>query len=240
MKIIPSIDLMCSKRVEVVSHEVERVFGESDPVETAVLWEKAGASMVHVVDIDAALGTGRRNTEVIERIVSSVKIPVQVAGGVRNRRQVEEFLSMGVSRVVVRPRPCSTGFAKEFSGLRIILGIDYFGRNSFRDLGKDSISIGEDIVTSWVSESSSLIGLEGVLVTDVGAEGSLNGIRGETLDFLKNLKKTGLEIMYAGGVSSVRDVLRLSDIGVDGVIIGKALYNGLLSFQELRRIVENE
>ncbi|MBO3769720.1 MAG: HisA/HisF-related TIM barrel protein [Thermoproteota archaeon] len=237
MKIIPSIDLMCSKRVEVVSHEVDRVFGESNPVETAILWEKFGASMIHVVDIDAALGTGRRNTEVIEKIVRSVNIPVQVAGGVRNRRQVEEFLSMGVFRVVMRPRPCSTSFAKEFSGLRIVLGIDYLGRNRFRGLGKDIVNVDEDIIASWVSESSSLIDLEGVLVTDVGVEGSLNGVRGETLDFLKTLRKTDLEIMYAGGISSIRDVLKLSDIGVDGVIIGKALYNGLLSFQELRRIV---
>ncbi|MEM3712872.1 MAG: HisA/HisF-related TIM barrel protein [Thermoproteota archaeon] len=237
MKIIPSIDLLCSKRVEVVGHEVEKFFGESDPVETALLWEKAGASMIHVVDIDASLNTGRRNNEVIERMLRSVRIPVQIAGGVRDRKQVEKFLSMGAFRVVIRPRPCSTGFAKDFSGLRIVLGIDYLGRNRFRDLGKDSVKIEEGRVASWVFESSRLIGLEGVLVTDVNAEGSLNGVREETLGFLKILKETGLEIMYAGGVSSVEDVLKLKDVGVDGVIIGKALYNGLLSFNELRRAI---
>ncbi|MCS7138488.1 MAG: HisA/HisF-related TIM barrel protein [Crenarchaeota archaeon] len=237
MEIIPSIDLMYSKRVEVVSHEVETVFGESDPIEIALFWEKAGANMIHVVDIDAALDTGRRNTSIIEKIIRSVKIPVQVAGGIRDRNQVEEFLSAGAYRVVVRPRPCSTSFAKDFSGLKIVLGIDYLSKNRFRDLGKKSIIFGEEEVVSWVLKLSSSMGLNGVLVTDVGAEGSLNGVREEALGFLKKLGETGLEIMYAGGVSSVKDVLKLRDVGVEGVIIGKALYKGLLSFQELRRVI---
>jgi phosphoribosylformimino-5-aminoimidazole carboxamide ribotide isomerase len=237
MRIIPSIDLLCSKRVEVVSHDVEKVFEESDPVETAVFWEKAGASMIHVVDIDAALGTGRRNTEVIKKVIRSVKIPVQVAGGIRSREQVEELLSAGASRVVVRPRPCSRSFAEGFSGLQIVLGIDYMGSDSFRDVGKDSVTIAEDKIVSWVSELRDSTGLNSVLVTDVAAEGFLKGVRNEALGFLKKLCGTGLEIMYAGGVSSIQDVLKLGDVGVHGIVVGKALYNGLLSFQELGRVV---
>jgi len=220
-----------------VSHGVERVLEGSDPVEAALFWEKAGASMIHVVDIDAALGTGRSNTGVVERIIRSVKIPVQVAGGVRIRRQVEELLSMGASRVVVRPRPCSESVAEDFSGLRIVLGIDYMGSNRFRDVGKSSIVVSEERVVSWASELGQSIGLSGVLVTDVGAEGSLNGVRREALGFLKRLNEAGLEVMYAGGVSSLEDVLGLRDVGVKGVIIGKALYNGLLSLRELKRLV---
>ncbi|MBO3799666.1 MAG: hypothetical protein FGF52_01200 [Candidatus Brockarchaeota archaeon] len=237
MRIIPSIDVLCSKRVEVVGHDVEKVFEESDPVETALFWEKAGASMIHVVDIDAAIGTGRRNTEVVKRVIRSVKIPVQVAGGIKAREQVEEFLHAGASRVVVRPRPCSNSL-EGFSSLRIVLGIDYMGSDRFRDVGRSSVTIAEDMVVSWVSELDDSTGLSGVLVTDVGAEGFLKGVRKEALGFLKRLAGTGLEIMYAGGVSSIQDVFKLRDVGVHGVIIGKALYNGLLSFQELRRIVE--
>lgn len=237
MRIIPSIDVMHSKRVEVVRHDVEKVFEESDPVKTALLWEKAGASMIHIVDIDAALGTGRSNNEVIKKVIGSVKVPVQVAGGIKARSQVEEFLSTGASRVVVRPRPCSTSIIEDFSGLKIVLGIDYLGSKSFRDMGRNSIIVGEDKVVSWVSELNSSMELNGILVTDVDAEGSLNGVRKEALKFLKMLSETGLEIMYAGGVSSVGDVFKLMDAGVDGIIIGKALYNGLLSFQELKRMM---
>lgn len=238
MKIIPSIDVLRSKRVEVISHDVEKVFEESDPVEIAVFWEKAGASMIHVVDIDAAIGTGRRNTELVKKVIRSVKIPVQVAGGIRAREQVEELLYAGASRVVVRPRPCSSSFAEDFSSLRVVLGIDYMGSDRFRDVGKSIVTIAEDTVVSWVSELDGSTGLSGVLVTDVGAEGLLKGVRKEALGFLKRLCGTGLDIMYAGGVSSVQDVLKLRDVGVNGVVIGKALYNGLLSFQELRRMVE--
>ncbi|MEM1548573.1 MAG: HisA/HisF-related TIM barrel protein [Thermoproteota archaeon] len=237
MRIIPSIDVLCSKRVEVVSHDVEKVFEESDPVETALSWEKAGASMIHVVDIDAAIGTGRSNTELVKKVIRSVKIPVQVAGGIRTREQVEELLYAGASRVVVRPRPCSNNL-EGFSGLRIVLGIDYMGSDRFRDVGRSSVAIAENMVVSWVSELDDSTGLSGVLVTDVGAEGFLKGVRKETLGFLRRLGGTGLEIMYAGGVSSIQDVFKLRDVGVHGVVIGKALYNGLLSFQELRRIVE--
>ncbi|MEM4169287.1 MAG: HisA/HisF-related TIM barrel protein, partial [Thermoproteota archaeon] len=86
MKIIPSIDLMGSKRVEVVSHTVDKALEDSDPVKIAAYWEKAGAQMIHLVDIDAALNTGRSNTGIIKKVIRSVSIPVQVAGGIRSRR----------------------------------------------------------------------------------------------------------------------------------------------------------
>jgi phosphoribosylformimino-5-aminoimidazole carboxamide ribotide isomerase len=238
MRIIPSIDIMGSKRAGVIGHAVERVFDDSDPVETALFWERAGASMIHVVDIDAALNTGRNNMDVIKKVVRSVKIPVQVAGGIRVRGQVEEFLSAGASRIVVRPRPCSTSFIEEFSNLSIVLGIDYLGNSMFRDVGKESVRIEGDMVVSWVSELNRSMDLRGLFFTDVGAEGYLRGPREEALKLVRRLRETGLEVFYAGGVSSIKDVLMLRESGVEGVVIGKALYNGLLSLQELRRIVE--
>ncbi|MEM2930189.1 MAG: HisA/HisF-related TIM barrel protein [Thermoproteota archaeon] len=240
MKIIPSIDLMGSKRVEVVGHVVGRTLEDPDPVETALRWEKAGVHMIHLVDIDAALNTGRNNGVIIRRIIQSVKVPVQVAGGIRSRKQVEDFLSDGASRIVVRLKPCSTHAAGEFSGLeKIVLGIDYLGRNMFRGIGKERIIAREEEAATWVSRVDDTIGLKGVLLTDVRKEGSLAGLRGETLSFLSMLRETGLELMYAGGVTSIDDILALKKTGVEGVVIGKALYNGLLSLEGLRRTVED-
>ncbi len=237
MRIIPSIDLMDSKRVEVIGHVVDKALEGSDPVKIAAYWEKAGASMVHVVDIDAALNTGRSNASIIKRIIRSVKIPVQVAGGIRSRKQVEDYLSNGASRIVVRPRPCSTNALSDFSGLdKIVLGIDYLGRNMFRGIGKESIVISEEKAATWVLKVDDAIGLKGILLTDVGREGSLAGLRRETLSLLSILRETGLGLMYAGGVSSLEDILTLKKTGVEGVVIGKALYNGLLSLEDLRRV----
>lgn len=239
MRIVPSIDIVCSKRVEVVSHDVEKIFEDSNPVETSLYWERAGASMIHLVDIDAALNTGRSNADTIKRVVSSVRIPVQVAGGIRSRSQVEEFLSAGASRIVVRPRPCSMDMAKDFSGLEnIVLGIDYLEKNVLRDLGKNGVRVSEQEAVSWVSRLGDSIGLRGVLLTDVGKEGLLRGLRRETLSFLSLLTGTGLELMYAGGVSSLEDVSTLRKLGLSGLVVGKALYSGVLSFNDLRRFAE--
>jgi phosphoribosylformimino-5-aminoimidazole carboxamide ribotide isomerase len=239
MKIIPSIDIMGSKRVEVVSHFVDKTLEDSDPVETSLYWEKAGARMIHLVDIDAALNTGRSNADIIKRIIRSVRIPVQVAGGIRSRRQVEDFLSAGASRIVLRLKPCSTD-ESSFSGLeRIVLGIDYLGRNMLRGIGGESIIVREEKVLYWISSVNDSIGLKGILLTDVGKEGSLTGLRGETLFFLSMLRETGLELMYAGGVSTLEDVLALKRTGVEDVIVGKALYNGFLCLDDLRRVAED-
>ncbi|MEM3464877.1 MAG: HisA/HisF-related TIM barrel protein [Thermoproteota archaeon] len=238
MMIIPSIDLMDSKRVEVVSHVVDKALKDCNPVKIAAYWERAGAQMIHLVDIDAALNTGRSNTGIIKKVIRSVAIPVQVAGGIRNRRQVEDFLSYGASRIVVRLKPCSMDAVDDFSGLeKIVLGIDYLGRNTFRGIGKESIIIREEEAATWVSKVDDATGLKGILLTDVGREGSLAGLRRETLSFLSMLRETGLELTYAGGVSSLEDILTLKKIGVEGVVIGKALYNGLISLENLRRIV---
>lgn len=239
MKIIPSIDVMGSKRVEVVGHVVEKILEDADPVKIALHWEKLGARMIHLVDIDAALNTGRSNAEIITRIIRSIGIPVQVAGGIRSRKQVEDFLSAGASRIVVRLKPCSTEDIGDFSGLeKIVLGIDYMGGGVWRSIGR-GVTIRDEEAVSWVSEVDDLIGLEGILLTDVGKEGSLTGLRGETLSLLSVLKETGLEFMYAGGVSSLEDILTLKEIGVDGIVIGKALYKGLLRLDDLRRVVED-
>ncbi|MEM2939956.1 MAG: HisA/HisF-related TIM barrel protein [Thermoproteota archaeon] len=238
MMVVPAIDVMGSKRVEVVSHIVEKKF-EADPSEIAVSWEKAGARMIHLVDIDAALNTGRSNRDVIKRAISSVKIPVQVAGGIRSRSQAEELLSAGASRIVVRPRPCSTDVAKDFQGLdNIVLGIDYLEKNVLRDVGRSGVRVSEQEAASWVSRLDDSIGLRGVLVTDVGTEGSMSGLRGDTISFLSLLMETGLEMMYAGGISCLEDVSTLRGLGLSGIVVGKALYNGVLSFNDLRRVAE--
>lgn len=240
MKIIPSIDIMNSRRVEVVSHIVEKILEDSDPVETALFWENKGVRMIHLVDIDAALNTGRSNSDVIKKIIRSVKMLVQVAGGIKSRSQVEDFLSSGASRIVVRLRPCLTDAASDFSGLEnIVLGVDYLGENMLRDLGGKRVMVSGEEAVSWISRVDDSIGLKGVLLTDVGKEGSLTGLRGETLAFLSLLGETGLELTYAGGVASLEDVSALKKTGVDGIIVGKALYNGLLRLDDLRRIAED-
>ncbi|MGQ9595950.1 MAG: HisA/HisF-related TIM barrel protein [Thermoproteota archaeon] len=240
MMVIPSIDIMGSRRVEVVGHAVKKAFEGQNPIDIAISWEKAGARMLHLVDIDAALNTGRYNADMIKGIISSVRIPVQVAGGIRHRDRAKEFLSTGASRVVIRLRPCSMEMADEFAGLEdIVLGLDYLGGNIWRDTGRSGIRAEEGEIVSWTCRLKDSIGLRGILFTDVGREGLLSGICKDVLEILSLLGENGLELMYAGGVSSLEDVLVLKELDIDGIVIGKALYDGVLSFEALRRVAED-
>ncbi len=201
------------------------------PLNIADRWEHEGATGLHVVDLDGALGDGS-NQKLIESISRNSKIPVQVGGGVRTIARAEELLELGISRVIL-----GTAAYDEHSIL-----ID-----ALHALGSDRLVVAVDyrddvIVTKgWTKESSMNVleaatalenyGVETILATAVEFDGTALGPDLETLRKIRSL--TRMKILASGGIRSPQDIKELQRIGVDGAVVGRALYEGTVRMKEI-------
>jgi len=240
MEVIPAIDLRDGRCVRLVQGEkgTETIYSD-EPVEMAKRWEELGATRLHVVDLDGAFVGTPKNLDVIVEMVNAVKIPIQVGGGIRTMEMVRKLLNMGVDRVILgtvailSPEIVSE-CSKEY-GDRIIVGID--GRD-----GLVAIEGWEATVETKVeklAEEIARLGIKRVIFTDTRRDGTL---RGPNLEATKNLAITSkLKIIASGGVSSLEDLRALKELypyGVEGVIMGKALYSGAITLKDALMVME--
>ncbi len=232
---IPAIDIQHGRcvRLEKGAFDRETVYGD-DPVAMALQWQAAGASRLHVVDLDGAREGSPRNHELIAGIAMTLDIPVQVGGGIRDAETVEKLLLLGVDRCILGTRAAQdrTWAAEMFRrfGERLILGID----------AKD----GRVAVKGWV-ETTALTaaalanelkpaGAAQVIYTDISRDGMLTGPNVEATARLA--RASGLAIIASGGLASLDDLRRLSrHPGIEGAIIGRALYTGAIDLAEAVR-----
>ena len=202
-----------------------------DPLAVANRWEREGATGLHVVDLDGALGEGS-NRKVIESISRSSRIPVQVGGGIRTIAQAKELLELGIARVIL-----GTVAYDEPSVLS----------NALRTLGSERIVVAADykddvIVTKgWTKESSLNVleaiialktsGVKTVLATAVEFDGTALG---PDVGMLRKIRaSTRMKILASGGIRTLDDIRELQRIGIDGVIVGRALYEGKVRLGEI-------
>lgn len=234
-ELIPAIDIRGGKCVRLLQGDYERetVFGE-DPVEMARRWEAEGATRLHVVDLDAARSGEPVNLEIVRRIAAALSIPVQMGGGVRDREAVIRTLEAGVQRAIVGttaaadPDTARALFA-EF-GERLILGLDA------RD-GKVAVA-GWRETTSWeaadLAREMAAAGARRLIYTDIATDGT--GV-GPSLESTRALAEAlEIPVIASGGVGRPEDVLavsRLEPAGVEGVIVGKAIYTGAVRVKEV-------
>lgn len=227
-EIIPAIDIRGGRCVRLLQGDYDRetVFGD-DPVEMARRWEAAGAARLHVVDLDAARSGEPINLEVVRRIAAALSIPVQMGGGVRDRDAVLRTLDAGVQRAIVGtaaasdPETARLLFA-EF-GDRLILGLDA------RD-GKVAVA-GWRETTSWsaveLATEMARAGARRLIFTDIATDGMGTG---PSLESTRRLAESlSIPVIASGGVGSLEHMLqvaRLETAGVEGVIVGKAIYTG--------------
>lgn len=232
MIIYPAIDLKDGQCVRLVQgrKEDKTVYSDS-PASQARAFEAQGAEYLHIVDLDGAFEGGPRNLQAIQAIAAAVKIPFQVGGGLRTRADVERLLAIGASRVIIGTRAVkSPGFMEELLGCfgpdKIVVGIDA------RD--------GMVAVEGWVEKSSLCaidfgltmrqLGIENAVFTDVSRDGLLKGPNLASIEEMT--RHSGLKIIASGGVSSVENIMALKEmesLGVNGAIIGKALYEGKIT-----------
>jgi len=233
--LLPSIDLMDGKCVRLSMGMADRKKEyPGDPADTARAFEESGADMIHVVDLDAALGRGRRNTETLLRIAESVRLPVQTGGGIRTLEDVSRLLDAGVSRVVmgtaaVKDPDLVSGAVKGFGADRVAVGIDARdGKVSVRGWLEQTALGAVDLALGMKK-----LGVAWIVYTDIGRDGMLSG---PDIDGTIALARgTGMKIIASGGIHSLADIRRLlkeETAGIAGFITGKAVYEGAFTVRE--------
>lgn len=237
--IIPAIEIKGGHCVQMVQG-VEGFAYSDDPVEMARLWRKENAKCLHVTDIDGAMTGNLVNTSVIKRLVSTVDIPIELGGGLRSFASVKAAFDLGVTRVVISTMAIENPEeAKEaldtYGSSKIVLGIDAMdGIVAVRGWTESS-----GLTALTVARNGKELGFKRVVYTDIRRDGMLGGMN---LRVLRELaEKSGLRVTASGGISGLKDLLKvqeLESVGVDSVVVGRALYGNRFSCQGLWRICE--
>ena len=231
MIIYPAIDIKDGKCVRLRQGNFNdvTVFGEN-PAEIAKSYEENGAEFIHVVDLDGARSGEYINFQTIKSITESVSVPVQVGGGIRSLAVIEEYIKIGVSRLIlgtaaVNNREFVTEAILKY-GDKIAIGID--AKDGFVAIdGWETLS--EKTAVSFAKEMEK-IGAKTIIYTDISTDGMLMGPNVAAMDEMA--ESVSCDIIASGGVSTTNDVRALCKTKVSGAIIGKALYMGNIDLKE--------
>lgn len=232
MKLFPAIDIKNGQCVRLRQGSFLDVLVYSDiPLKIAKQWEAEGASFIHIVDLDGALVGHSVNDDVIRNIVSEVKIPIQVGGGIRTIKDIENKLTLGIDRVIIGTKAVKDpAFIKEaistFGANRIVIGID--AKDGMVAIeGWEKISSYQAVTLAMEMKQH---GVKTIVYTDISKDGMLQG---PNITHTKEMvQATGLNIIASGGISSLKDLEMLQEINVYGAIIGKALYENRIELKK--------
>jgi phosphoribosylformimino-5-aminoimidazole carboxamide ribotide isomerase len=225
MEIIPAIDIRGGRCVRLYEGDYgrETVFDE-DPVRIARRWESLGAGRIHVVDLDGAREGRQQNIGIVHAIVEAVSCPVQTGGGIRDLEALRSTLDSGVQRALLGTAavkdPRLLKDAVELAGERLVVSVDARdGRVRLEGWTEDAGLSAMDLIQQLADS-----GVERIVYTDIGRDGRLDGPNIAVLEAVAS--QAPVPVIAAGGVTTVEDVRRLSECGVEAAIIGRALYTG--------------
>ncbi len=238
MLIIPAIDIRKGKVVRLTKGDFskETIYSER-PEDIAYIWQKEGARMLHVVDLDGALSGKMENLDSIRAILRRVDIPIQVGGGIRNYEDIKKLISLGIKRVILSTAACED---RRLLNKAIL---------DFQDKIIVSVDVKDDevMIRGWMKSSHlkaidftnelEALGVKTLIYTDIKSDGTLGGVDIKKIqDFLN---RTNLSVIVSGGISTIKDIKDLKNLegyGLEGVIIGKALYDRKISLKEAQSI----
>lgn len=232
MRLYPAIDLKDGKAVRLKKGKFDEITVYSDyPYEIAEQFEAAGAKFIHNVDLDGALRGRSINADAIHAIVSSVSVPVELGGGIRTLKNIEEVLDLGIARVIIGTKAAENPefirkAIEEFGADRIVAGID--AKNGLVAIeGWEKLS--DKTAVSLALEMKDM-GVKTIIYTDISKDGMLSGPNVEMTKKLSD--ETGLDIIASGGVSGMQDLENIAEAGIHGCIIGKAYYEKRINLAE--------
>lgn len=247
LELLPAVDISEGYAVRPVGGTLSGGEQRLDPVEAALTWVKSGARWIHLVDLDLAFGRGT-NTEVLSEVVAAVRaesarssalVRIQVSGGVRNAESLERALSLNPDRVNVTSAALAdsswleSALARYADSDLLALGLDarYNPERGWVTVARGTDWSGPDLAEAlaWLESA----GVRRYIVTDVSKDGSLAGPGAELLDEV--LAQTACRVVASGGVASLADLVKLRSMvpsGLEGVVLGKALYVGNFSFEQ--------
>ncbi|MFC1562497.1 1-(5-phosphoribosyl)-5-[(5-phosphoribosylamino)methylideneamino]imidazole-4-carboxamide isomerase [candidate division KSB1 bacterium] len=235
MIIIPAVDISSGRCVRLKKGKKEDIVKYGDnPVEIALKWEEKGGRILHLIDLDRAIDNSLENVYVIIDIIKALKIPVELGGGMRKMSDIEWAISGGAARVIIgtsvlENRKFVEDAVKEFGSKKIVVGID--------------ASNGYTAIRGWkeITEKKALelavemqeIGIQRIIYTDIEKDGMLVGANIE--ETRKMIRATNLKVIASGGISSLDDIRNLKVLNeprLEGVIVGKAIYEKRFSLEE--------
>jgi phosphoribosylformimino-5-aminoimidazole carboxamide ribotide isomerase len=238
MDIIPAIDLKDGRCVRLYQGDFAQatVYGD-DPVAMARRWADLGATRLHVVDLDGAKGGRPVNTDAVLGIVRALKIPVQLGGGLRREEDIVAALALGVERVILGTAAVAQSdlvarVAARF-GEQIIVGVD--ARNGL--VATDGWTSTVDVRATDLVRHVASLGVRRVIYTDISRDGTLTEPNFAALAEL--IRPGGPAIIVSGGIAITDHLLRLSKLGAEGAIVGKALYTGAIDLTDALAALAN-
>jgi 1-(5-phosphoribosyl)-5-[(5-phosphoribosylamino)methylideneamino] imidazole-4-carboxamide isomerase/N-(5'phosphoribosyl)anthranilate isomerase len=239
LEILPAIDVKEGVAIRLVQGELDKQSKYGDPIEIATQFVASGASWIHLVDLDAAFGLGN-NFEVLASVIKSVDIKIELSGGIRDDESLNRALSTGCTRInlgtAALEHPEWTESVIKKHGDKIAVGLDVRGRQlSARGWTKSGGDLFEAITRL------DKVGCARYVLTDITRDGTLTGPNLELLKEVTSFTKT--PIVASGGISSLSDVKALTQLtndGVEGVIIGKALYAGAFTLAQVLATAKGE
>ena len=241
MVIFPAIDIRGGKCVRLFKGDFaqETVFSDK-PEEMAAKWEAQGGKFLHLVDLDGALAGKSVNLDVVKTIVDTVRIPVELGGGIRTMENIDEVLSLGVQRVILGSvavkNPALVTEACQKYGDRVVVGID--AKDGI--VAVDGWGVSGDVEVTVLAKEMAKAGVKTIIYTDISRDGTLSGVNVEATARLA--RESGVKIVASGGVKSLDDIKALLPYekdGIEGVIVGKSIYTGSLDLQEAVALVES-
>jgi phosphoribosylformimino-5-aminoimidazole carboxamide ribotide isomerase len=238
MLVIPAIDLKGGRVVRLAQGAADKETVYSDPPsEVARRWEAAGAELIHIVDLDGALQGEPKNLEAVAGIVRSVKAKVELGGGIRSMAAIERVLDLGVSKVCIGTKALDQKFLADISRSpfleMVVIGIDakdgiVRAKGWTEDTGIEVVELIKEVAR---------FGITTVDFTDISRDGMMKGPN--IAGLRRFLAVTKLDVIAAGGVTTIEDVKKLKALegeGLKGMIIGKALYEGRIDLAEAIKI----
>lgn len=238
IEIIPAIDLIDGQCVRLKKGDYsQKTIYEKDPLTVAKRFEDNGIRRLHLVDLDGAKARHVVNDKVLERIASNTNLTIDFGGGVKTDKDIERIFNAGaemvtVGSIAVQNRELFNDWLARYGGEKIILGADikenFIAISGWYDVTDITL---EDFLAGYIES-----GVKNVLCTDITKDGMLEGTALELYDKLQK-QFPQLYIIASGGISDVSEIRHLNEIGVYGVIIGKALYEGRIKLEELKEFL---
>lgn len=231
MQIWPAIDLRGGKcvRLEQGDYKRETVFGD-DPASMARHWVEQGAECLHLVDLDGALSGHVENRASVAAILKAVSVPCELGGGIRDTASIDDLFKLGVARLVVGTKALKEPewfreVCRRHPG-RIVLGIDALNGR----VATDGWQKASEVSATRLAHDLGNEPIAAIIYTDITTDGMLQGPNLEALDEMR--RAVTVPLVASGGITSVTDIAQLAQLGMDGCIIGRSLYEGRLSLPD--------
>ncbi|MFC3040179.1 1-(5-phosphoribosyl)-5-[(5-phosphoribosylamino)methylideneamino]imidazole-4-carboxamide isomerase [Virgibacillus xinjiangensis] len=232
MILFPAVDIKNGKCVRLTQgdYNKEKIYSDS-PSETALKWQEKGAESLHIVDLDGAKTGESTNKASIKQIAKKTRIPIQVGGGIRSLGLIDEYIDAGISRVIIGTAAIHD---KDFLrkavnqyGEKIAVSID--ARNGY--VATDGWTETSSVKALDLAKELEELGVQTIVYTDILKDGMLQGPNFDELQTIN--EATAMNVIASGGITNKEDIQKLRSLHLFGAIIGKALYDGTLVFEQV-------